>query len=226
MTTGVISVDSAIKSRKSVRGFLPKAVAPERVEEILSIASFAPSGSNIQPWKVHVVRGTTRDRLSEALLNAHYANTPPDREYDYYPPAWRSPYLERRRAAGWGLYSVLGIEKGDRSASFRQHARNFSFFGAPVVLIFTIDNDLGQGSWLDYGMFLQNIMILAAGRGLGTCPQAALANYPHIVRNQLGIPSTETIICGMSMGYEDPDEPANRFRPDRMPLDEFVTVHS
>ena len=218
-------VEQAIKARKSVRGFLPKAVELEIIEDILSVAAFAPSGSNTQPWKVHVVTGEARDRLATTLVNAHNSKAPQNREYDYYPAEWRSPYTERRRAAGWGLYSLLGIEKGDRDASFRQHARNFEFFDAPTVLIFTIDNDMGKGSWLDYGMFLQNIMIAAVAHGLATCPQAALANFPQLIRDELNIPLSETVICGIAIGYEDPDNPANAFRTSRVTQKEFTTVH-
>jgi len=138
---------------------------------------------------------------------------------------WRSPYLDRRRATGWGLYGTLGIGKGDREASARQHARNYEFFGAPVVLIFTIDRDLETGSWLDYGMFLQNIMIAARACGLHTCPQAALANYPGIVKQHLGINDDKIIVCGMSIGYEDASAAVNRFQPERMAVSEFVTHH-
>ncbi len=219
-------VEHAIRSRKSVRGFLPKPVPVELIERILTVAAYAPSGSNIQPWKVHLLTGDSRDALAEALTRAHYDETPAQREYDYYPQTWRSPYLERRRATGWGLYSTLGIAKGDKDASFHQHARNYVFFGAPCVLLFTIDDDLGKGSWLDYGMFLQNIMVAATAHGLATCPQAALANYPDIVKRQLGIPASEVLVCGISLGYEDPDCIANQYRPTRMSAADFLTVHT
>ncbi len=219
------AVADAITSRRSVRGFLPRDVDRELIMRILRIAASAPSGSNIQPWKVHVVQGAMRDELSRRLVAAHQDGTPSQREYEYYPVQWRSPYLERRRATGWGLYSTLGIEKGDRQASSLQHRRNFEFFDAPVVFLFSIDADLEKGSWLDYGMFLQNIMVAARGFGLHTCPQAALANYPAIVKTLLDIPEDQTVICGISMGYEDPDCIANRFQPERMPLSEFVTFH-
>lgn len=219
-------VEHAIRSRKSVRGFLPKPVPVELIERILTVAAYAPSGSNIQPWKVHLLTGDSRDALAEALTRAHYDETPPQREYDYYPQTWRSPYLERRRATGWGLYSTLGIAKGDKDASFHQHARNYVFFGAPCVLLFTIDDDLGKGSWLDYGMFLQSIMVAATAHGLATCPQAALANYPDIVKRQLGIPASEVLVCGISLGYEDPDCIANQYRPTRMSAADFLTVHT
>ena len=219
-------VVDAITSRRSVRGFLPDPVSIDLINKILATASYAPSGSNIQPWAVHVVMGETRDELSRRLLDAHSSKLPESREYDYYPVNWRSPYIERRRETGWGLYETLGIEKGDRQASAQQHGRNYTFFGAPVVLVFSIDNDLQQGSWLDYGMFLQNIMVAARACGLHTCPQAALANYPGIIKSQLGIGDEQTIICGIAMGYEDTDCPANRYRPSRIRLDEFVTFHS
>jgi len=218
-------VEQAIVSRQSIRGFLPKPVPIELVRRILAAASRAPSGSNIQPWKVHVVTGARRNALSQALVQAHARQEPERREYQYYPVNWRSPYLERRRETGWGLYSLLGIQKGDREASSRQHARNFEFFGAPCVLLFTIDNDMDKGSWLDYGMFLQNIMIMARGLGLDTCPQAALANYPDIIKQQLGIPEEQTVACGISLGYQDPDELANDYRTTRVPVDEFTTFH-
>ena len=219
-------VHEAIRSRKSTRAFLPKAIDPELLNELLTLAGTAPSGSNVQPWNVHVVSGAARDRLSAALLEAHDTGRPSVREYQYYPLTWRSPYIERRRATGWGLYSLLEIQKGDREASTRQHGRNYEFFDAPVVLIFTIDKDLQTGSWLDYGMFLQNIMIGARGYGLQTCPQAALANYPCIVKEHLGIGDDKIVVCGISIGYEDTNQRVNEFQPDRMTLDEFVTHHS
>ncbi len=222
MDTFQIVLD-AITSRKSVRGFLPEAVDISLIKQILVAASHAPSGSNIQPWKVHVVTGAKRDELSRALVDAHLQMRPQTREYEYYPVAWRSPYIERRRETGWGLYGMLGIQKGDRDASRQQHAKNYTFFQAPVVFIFTIDKDLEKGSWLDYGMFLQNIMVAARGFGLHTCPQAALANYPDIVKSLLGIGDGQVVVCGMSMGYEDTDCLANQFSTSRIDLSEFVT---
>mgnify|MGYP003582946376 FL=1 len=219
-------VAEAITSRRSVRGFLPKPVDSQLIARILSVASHAPSGSNLQPWQVHVLMGDKRDELSKLLLDAHNQNMPSTREYDYYPVQWRSPYIDRRRVTGWGLYQTLGIAKGDRIATAAQHGRNYAFFGAPVALIFTIDSDLQKGSWLDYGMFLQNIMISARACGLHTCPQAALANYPDIVKKLLDIGEDKTVICGMSMGYEDTDCVANSFKPERIELDEFVKFHS
>lgn len=216
------AVEQAIVSRQSIRGFLPKSVPNTLIRHILEVAARAPSGSNIQPWQVHVVTGARRDALSQALLKAHYNKEPERREYQYYPANWRDPYLQRRRETGWGLYHLLGIPKGDREASMHQHARNYAFFDAPCILFFTIDNDLDKGSWLDYGMFLQNIMVMARGCGLDTCAQAALANYPDIVKEHLNIPDEKIVMCGMSIGYQDTDIVANQYRTTRIPVDTFT----
>lgn len=218
-------ITHAIESRRSVRGFLPKPIDRALLSRILSTASYAPSGSNIQPWQVHVVEGETRDALSNALVQAHYDKKSEAREYEYYPTEWRSPYIERRRETGWGLYGTLGIKKGDQESSSKQHARNYEFFDAPTVLVFTIDNDLGKGSWLDYGMFLQSIMIAARGHGLHSCPQAALANFPATVKQHLQIDDNRIVVCGISIGYEDPECLANTYRPDRIGLEQFVVFH-
>ncbi|WP_207482188.1 nitroreductase [Arenibaculum pallidiluteum] len=219
------AVEWAIRTRRSVRGFRPTPIPRETVERILTLASRAPSGSNMQPWKVHVLLGPALERLRAELLALHEAGAPEAREYDYYPREWRQPYLDRRRRLGWGLYALAGVEKGDRVGAARQRGRNYVLFGAPVGMIFTIDRDLGRGSWLDFGMFLQNIMIAARGHGLDTCPQAALANYPDVVRRQLGIPEDELVLCGMALGFEDSGEPVNRLAVEREPLGAFTIFH-
>ncbi|HWX50616.1 MAG TPA: nitroreductase [Roseomonas sp.] len=221
----VEAVERAITSRRSVRGFLARPVPREMLTRILAVASRAPSGSNIQPWKVHAVTGAALARLTAALSAAHTAGEPERREYEYYPVRWRSPYLERRRALGWQLYALTGVQRGDRAAGMRQVGRNYSFFGAPVGLVFTLDADLEKGSWLDCGMFLENIMIAARGHGLDTCPQAAIANYPDILRAHLGIPASETVVCGMALGWADPEEPANRLVSEREPVEAFTVFH-
>lgn len=215
-----------IKSRRSVRGFLPRPVDAGIIHALLDAACSAPSGSNTQPWHVHVVQGRTREQLAQALCKAHSQGVPEQREYEYYPTQWRSPYLERRRENGWGLYSTLGITKGNTQAMHAQRGRNYEFFGAPVVMMFSIDKDLEYGSWLDYGMFLQNIMIAARAAGLHSCPQAAVANYPDIVKPLLGIPESQTLMCAIALGYEDPAEPANRFRATRQKVEEFTVFHT
>ena len=219
------AVDHAINSRRSVRAFRNDPVLLETVQHLLQVASRAPSGSNIQPWRVHVVMGTSLAALTSDLLAMHEAGEPEAREYDYYPTEWRSPYLDRRRKAGWGLYALAGVARGDRQGAARQRGLNYTFFGAPVGLVFTIDRDLEKGSWLDYGMFLQNIMIAARGHGLGTCPQASTANYPAVVRRHLGIPDSEMLVCGMALGYADPAAPTNTLETEREALSSFITIH-
>jgi nitroreductase len=217
-----MDVLEAMATRRSVRGFLPDPVPREAIEAILRAAARAPSGSNIQPWKVRVTVGEEKARLSAALRAAHAAGPAAPREYHYYPRAWREPYLARRRATGWGLYGLLGIAKGDVAAGRAQHARNFDFFGAPVGLIFTMDRDLETGSWLDVGMFLQNVMLAARGFGLDTCAQAAFCDFHDVVRRELGLAEDQVLVCGMSLGRADPAEPANRLVTARIPLAEFV----
>lgn len=219
------AVTYAIMSRRSIRGFLSQPVEQDTIRTLLEIASRAPSGSNIQPWKVHVLTGATLHRVTRLLGDAFASGRPEEREYEYYPVQWRSPYLERRRAVGWELYRLAGVTKGDRVAGDRQRARNYTFFGAPVGLVFTIDKDMEQGSWLDYGMFLQNIMVAARGFGLDTCPQAAIASYPTVLRSELGITADEMVVCGMALGVADPDEPTNALEAPREKLDGFVRFH-
>jgi nitroreductase len=215
-------VDEAITSRRSVRGFRPDSVPTETVRDILAVASRAPSMTNTQPWRVYVLTGAARERLAGEVCAAHARGEEPEAEYAYYPREWRSPFLDRRRQIGWALYGLLGIAKGDREATARQHRRNYDFFGAPVGMIFTLDRSLGYGSWLDLGMFMQNIMIAARGRGLDTCPQAAFKSYHAVIRRQLDIPTHELVVCGMALGYADPEEPANRLHSPRDAVEAFA----
>lgn len=219
------AVDRAIESRRSIRGFRPDPVPTAEVERLLALASRAPSGSNTQPWRVHVATGAALARLTGALVAAHEAGRPEAREYAYYMVDWREPYLGRRRRVGWQLYELAGVAKGDREAGDRQRGRNYTFFGAPVGLVFTIDRDLEQGSWIDYGMFLQSVMIAARGRGLDTCAQAAIASYPDVVRAELGISDSQIVLCGMALGHADPDDPTNALHSEREPVRGFTTFH-
>lgn len=213
------SVDAAITSRHSIRAYLDKPVPQETIEHILNVSARAASGTNMQPWKTYVATGETLAKLCDVTLAAH--NDPTyEREhtYKYYPDKFPEPFLARRRAVGWGLYSLLGIEKGDKEKMHAQHGRNFKFFDAPVGLMFTIDKRLEIGSWLDYGMFLQNIMVAARGHGLDTCPQAAFASLHKVIRPVLDIPDGELIVCGMALGYADPDAIENTLISERAPL--------
>ena len=219
------SAAEAITSRHSVRAYLDRAVPRAAIDEILRIAAQAPSGSNIQPWRVHVLTGAALERLRGAMKEAFLASAPHERAYKYYTEPVFEPYLARQRACGWGLYGTLGIGRGDREKSRAYRATNYQFFGAPVGMVFTIDRRLELGSWLDYGMFLQSIMVAARGFGVDTCPEASIAEFPTIIRAQLGVPDSEMVICGMALGYADPDAVINRFRTEREPVDAFATFH-
>lgn len=223
------SVDLAIESRFSARAFLPKSVERADLEGILKVASRAPSGTNTQPWHVYVLQGASRDKVVKAVTEAHdvLARDPGlaakyRAEYDYYPTQWVSPYIDRRRENGWGLYGLLGITKGDKARMHAQHQRNFCFFDAPVGLMFTIDRVLGRGSMLDYGMFLQNVMVAARARGLHTCPQAAWNDYSSLILPLIGAPESHMLVCGMALGYADEAERVNEFQTPRVGVSEFT----
>ena len=223
------AVDEAITSRMSMRAFSDQAVPRDTIEAILQVASRAPSGTNTQPWKVYVLQGANRDSLVQKVCAAHddlrdHPEKAADYQeaYDYYPEKWVSPYIDRRRENGWGLYGLLGIVKGEKDKMHAQHQRNFCFFDAPVGLMFTIDKVMGRGSLLDYGMFLQNIMVAARGRGLHTCPQAAWNNFAHIILPHIGAPDSEMLVCGMSLGWINANEPVNTFFTPREDVAHFT----
>lgn len=219
----MMSVKEAIVGRQSIRAYLDKPVPREVLESVLVTAGRAPSGSNIQPWRVYIIEGAVKDGLSAEILALHKAGNQGNREYNYYPVAWHDPYLARRRRNGWGLYGLLGIGREDKAAMAEQHRQNYVFFGAPVGLIFTIDRDMQLGSWLDAGMFLQSVMLAARGEGLETCPQAAFCPYHDVIQRRLKIPEAEQVICGMAIGYGDPAAKINTFRAERMAPSEFIT---
>ena len=218
-------VDETIDSRRSVRAFLPTPVPRETLEEILRISSRAPSGTNVQPWKVYVLTGNAKEQLSQKILAAY--NDPEEaqthtEEYPYYPAKWVSPYIDRRRKVGLDLYGLLDIKKGEAARMHAQHGRNYTFFDAPVGLIFTIDRIMQQGSWFDYGMFVQTIMLAARARGLDTCPQAAFTQFHRIIAEQLNLPENEMVVCGMALGHADESKPENKLRTERAPLEQWV----
>ena len=219
------AVDAAITSRRSIRAFLDREVAREDIERILDVAARAPSGTNTQPWKVYVVTGKARERLVDAIGQV---NADPQQakehteEYAYYPREWISPYVDRRRKVGWDLYSLLGLTRDNKAGMAAQHARNYRFFDAPVGLIFTIDRIMEQGSWLDYGMFLQNIMVAARARGLDTCPQAAFTQYHRVIAEELQLPENEMVVCGMALGWADPERIENTLVTEREPAQDFA----
>ena len=218
-------VDEVIASRRSIRAFLPTPVAQEDIEAILGVASRAPSGSNTQPWKVYVLTGEMRQRLSREIVDAYLDPTQISQhqeEYAYYPRQWVSPYVERRRKVGWDLYALLGLTRDNKAGMQAQHGRNYAFFDAPVGLIFTIDRVMEQGSWLDYGMFLQNVMIAARARGLDTCPQAAFTQFHRVIAEVLQLPDSEQVVCGMALGFADKSKIENTLLTERAPVSEFA----
>jgi nitroreductase len=223
------SVDAAILSRFSARAYTNAAVERSVLEEILQVAARAPSGTNTQPWNVYVVQGAAKDNLVKEVCEAHNALAADPslasnyaEEYDYYPKTWVSPYIERRRECGFGLYGVLGIAKGEKEKMHLQQQQNFRFFGAPVGLIFTLDKVMGRGSLLDYGMFLQSIMLAARARGLHTCPQAAWNGFSKIIFKHVGAKDNEMMVCGMSLGYADEGAIVNTFQTTRVASASFT----
>jgi nitroreductase len=219
------AVDAALQTRHSMRAFLPTPVPRATLEALLAVAARAPSGTNTQPWQVHVLSGAAKDRLV-ARIQAVYDDPEElathQEDYAYYPREWVSPYIDRRRKVGWDLYGLLGIAKGDKLRMHEQHGRNYSFFDAPVGLMFTIDRVMQQGSWLDYGMFIQNVMIAARARGLHTCAQAAFTQFHRLVAEELQLAPQQQLVCGMSLGYADPGAPENQLVTERAPVSEFA----
>ncbi|WP_255368987.1 nitroreductase [Polaromonas sp. OV174] len=223
-------VDHAIESRQSMREFLPTPVSRATITHLLELASRAPSGTNTQPWKVYVLQGASKNSLMDKVCRAHDAlrDNPAlaeeyKEEYAYYPEKWVSPYIDRRRENGWGLYGLLGITKGDKDKMHAQHQRNYRFFDAPVGLMFTLDRVMGRGSLVDYGMFLQNIMVAARGHGLHTCPQAAWNGFAKIILPHIGAADNEMLVCGMALGYADETARVNTFRTPRVGAAEFTS---
>lgn len=219
---GASDVLKAIRSRRSIRAFLPDPIPQATITRLLETAARAPSGSNIQPWQVIVVTGAPLRRLGEELVRRFLAGEEGEAEYAYYPRQWREPYLARRRKVGWALYGSLGIARGQNDRMAAQHARNFRFFDAPVGMFFTLDRDMEKGSWLDLGMFVQNVMIAARGLGLDTCPQAAFCPYHRVISQQLSIPADRQVILGMALGRAAPMASENMFETEREPVEGFA----
>jgi nitroreductase len=224
------AVDEAITSRTSTRAFANTPVPRETLTHLLEVASRAPSGTNCQPWRVYVLQGASRDALVHKVCAAHDAlradpGLAPQyaEEYDYYPTQWVSPYIDRRRENGWSLYGLLGIGKADKDKMHAQHQRNYRFFDAPVGLMFTIDRVMGRGSLVDYGAFLQSIMVAARGHGLHTCPQAAWNGFSSIILPHIGAQANEMLVCGMALGYADAGAVVNTLHTPRVPVADFTT---
>ena len=221
-------VDEAITSRRSVRAFLPTPVPRATVQHLLDVAARAPSGTNMQPWRVHALAGAPLKTFCDKIESTFLAGAPngaggEKREYLYYPDEFFEPYLSRRRQVGFAMYDLLGIKRGETEKMKLQHAKNFRFFDAPVGLICTIDRRLNLGSWLDYGIFLGNLMTAIRGHGLHSIAQAAFASLPNTIRAALDLPETESIVCGMAIGYEDISVEVNNLRTPRAPAQDFAS---
>ena len=222
-------VDSVITARHSVRAFLDTPVDTQTIKDILTVASRAPSGTNTQPWKVYVVTGDKRAQLIDNIFAAKQAiaDDPSladkfQETFPYYPTEWISPFIDRRRENGWGLYGLLGIQKGDKEKMAAQHDRNFKLFDAPVGLFFTVNKVMGIGSKMDIAMMIQNVMIAAKARGLDTCPQAAFNHFHPVVLETIGAGDDEELVCTVALGYADESDIVNTFITPRVPVDEFA----
>lgn len=210
-----MDVIEAMEARHSTRAFTSREVEKSDIEQILNSAARAPSGVNTQPWQVAVVRGQTKQAITDTLLEARRAESEPSPDYAYYPDVWKEPYRMRRIVCGKALYTALGIAREDKTRQQQAWENNYHFFGAPVGLLFFIDRDLNKGSWLDMGMFIENVMLAAIGHGLATCPQASVADYPQLIRDILDMDQQYSLICGMALGYADLDHPVNQYRLER-----------
>ena len=220
-----MNAHDAIMTRRSIRRFLPEPVPRASLMRILEGAATAPSGHNIQPWKVYAVAGAVKDRISAGILSA-IANEPAAQhqpEFDYYPINWFEPFIGRRRKLGHELYAILGIAREDKAARERQMLENYKFFGAPVGLFVTFDRRLAAGTFMDVGMFIENILIGARGEGLDTCGQAAFNWYHEAIRKHLPMEDSELLACGISLGYADPNAPENKLMPEKLAVEQFTT---
>jgi nitroreductase len=221
-----MDVLEAMRRRASTRAFLDRPVDRAVIEAILEEARWAPSGVNSQPWRVAVVSGNTKHAITEQLLAERIAGKPQRPDYRYYPEHWEEPYRSRRVACGLALYQAMKIGREDKDARLKAWNNNYRFFGAPVGLFFFVDRRMAQGSWVDMGMFIQNVMLAALAFDLATCPQAALAEYPDIVRRLLDVPDSFALICGMALGYPDTTAAVNNYRTAREPVADFTTWHA
>ena len=216
------TVSEVIRSRHSVRRFLPAPVSREVVSELLELAARAPSGGNVQPWRVHALAGEARKKLSAAILLEYEQGRQEQRDFDFYPAKWREPWLSRRRKMGLGLYGLLNIAKGDKARMQAQSGRNYLFFDAPVGLILTLDEGLGRGMFLDCGVFIGNLLTAARAHGLDTCVQDSFADYPATIRRHLKLGENERIVTGIALGYADSNAPENRLATEREPVEAFA----
>ena len=216
-----MNVTEAIKHRHSTRAYLNKTVSKKQVQDILEIARFAPSGVNMQPWQVAIISGQSKSSLQQQMQAAFESSKKESMDYHYYPTHWVEPYKGRRVATGTELYNALSISREDKERRLQQWQANYRAFDAPVMLLFFMNPALETGSYLDYGMFLQNIMLLAEEGGLATCPQGALGEFPKLIKNFLNYDESLILLGGMALGYEDKDNAVNQYRTTRVEVAEF-----
>lgn len=222
-----MDVFEAVDSRRSARDFLNKPVPGDLLDELLKAAVRAPSGGNLQPWHIHVVRGESLDKLNALMRNKIRSGQPAEAvEYDIYPPNLKSPYRDRRFQVGEALYSQLKIPREDKAARREWFLRNFEFFGAPVGLFFTIDRSMGAPQWSDLGMIMQTLMFLARARGLDSCAQECWALYPESIGRFLELPESQMLFAGMAIGYANNENPVNQLRTDRAPFEDVLKFHN
>ena len=217
-----MKVKDALEARKSVRAYLDQAVEAEKITAILNAARHAPSGVNTQPWQVAVVTGKIKIKLQEKIEKAFRSGNKGKAEYSYYPEEWAEPFTSRRKECGLSMYKTLGIERRDKERQANQWAANYRAFDAPVMLLFFMDKRMQAGSFMDYGMFLQSIMLSAVEQGLATCAQASISDYPDIVKQTLGYSDDNILLCGMALGYEDTDALVNNYRTSRESIESFT----
>jgi nitroreductase len=220
-------VSEAVNSRRSMRTFKPDSVPRQDIEWIIETAARAASNGNLQPWKLYVTEGKARERLSNAILKSlDESDHGPGAEYDVYPKEFTPVYDARRKLVGKQLYTILGVPRGDTAGMQKQFRRNFLFFDAPVGMILCVERRMGGGQWIDCGIFLDQLMLLAREKGLHTCPQAAFSRVQHVVRRELEVPDDQVVICGLALGYAEPEAVPNNLITERAPLKDFTTWFS
>ena len=214
-----MDVTEAVRRRKSIRAFFPDPVDDATIAELLTTASRAPSGGNVQPWRIYVLNGESMARFREFIGG----RTPEAPAYDIYPKGLTEPYRSSRYKVGMDLYGLLGIARDDQQARLAQMAKNFDFFGAPAAIFCFVEQQMGPPQWSDLGMFLQTFMLLAQGAGLDTCPQEAWAAYGNAVAQFVGAPDEQRIFCAVAIGHADMNDPINALETERQPLEVFAT---
>lgn len=215
------TLQDIIFTRSSIRGFLGKPVPKKTIEKVINLARSAPSGANLQPGRFTVLASTSLNALSNTLVEAIQKGRPSVSEYSYFPSPLPDHLLARKREAGFGLYEALDIARRDIQARKKQFENNYRFFGAPVGIVVSIEKNMGKGCFMDLGMAIQNLFIGAETEGLSSCGIGALANYGDLVHEHLQLPKDEIVVCGIALGYADPENPANKFKTPRMKLEEF-----